>query len=128
MLKFLYIAAGGAIGALLRYLSAGLAHRFFNAGFPWGTLSVNLLGSFFVGLLWGLSETVLISQNMRLFLFIGILGAFTTFSAFSLENFNLLRDGEYWFAALNVFLNVFFGIALVFAGYFMLRSCAGIFK
>ena len=65
---------------------------------------------------------------MRLFLFIGILGAFTTFSAFSLENFNLLRDGEYWFAALNVFLNVFFGIALVFAGYFMLRSCAGIFK
>lgn len=128
MLKVFYIAVGGAIGAISRYWVSGVTHKVFNAGFPWGTLSVNLIGSLFIGLLWGLSETVIISQNIRLFLFIGILGSFTTFSSFSLENFNLLRDGEYWFMLLNVFLSLFLGIVLVFAGYFTSRFCTGILK
>lgn len=123
-----YIAIGGALGSILRYWVSGLTHKVFNGGFPWGTLSVNLIGSIVIGFLWGLSETVLISSNTRLFLFLGILGSFTTFSSFSLENFNLLRDGEYWPAALNIFLSVFFGIALVFIGYFISRLLTGLFK
>ena len=99
MLKLFCIASGGAIGALLRYVVSAFTHTILNADFPWGTLSVNLIGSLIIGSLWGLSETVLLSQNVRLFLLIGVLGSFTTFSSFTLENFTLLRDGEYWFAA-----------------------------
>lgn len=128
MLKIFYIGLGGAIGSIARYLVGGFAANFFKGIFPWGTLTVNLLGSLIVGFLWGLSETVVISQNIRFFLFVGILGGFTTFSAFSLENFNLLRNGEYWIAGLNIFLSIFLGIALVFAGYFLNRFCFGLLK
>ena len=92
MWKLAVIAAGGGLGAILRYLVSGVTYRYFSGGFPWGTLSVNLIGSLIIGLLWGMFETVSISPNIRLFLFIGILGSFTTFSAFSLENFHLVRD------------------------------------
>jgi CrcB protein len=128
MLRIFYIALGGALGSVFRYWISGLTHKVFNGGFPWGTLSVNLIGSLVIGLLWGLSETLIISNNMRVFLFLGVLGSFTTFSTFTLENFNLMRDGEYWLTALNVFLSISIGIALVFVGFIAARSYAGIFK
>lgn len=128
MSRFFYISMGGAIGALLRYYISGLAHRFLSGGFPWGTLSVNLLGSLIIGFFWGMFESVIVSQNIRLLFFIGILGSFTTFSAFSLENFHLLRDGEYGFAALNVAASLLLGIALIFAGYFISRSIFNIIR
>ncbi len=121
MTRLLYIAAGGAIGALLRYSVSGVIHRFLSNGFPWGTLGVNLSGSLLIGFLWGMFESVIVSQNIRLMIFIGILGSFTTFSTFSLENFHLLRDGEYGMFALNVSLSFVLGIVLVFAGYFVSR-------
>lgn len=121
MLRFFYVGIGGAIGAVLRYCVSGITYRFLGGGFPWGTLSVNLIGSLLIGFLWGLFESVVVSQNIRLLLFIGILGSFTTFSTFSLENFHLLRDKEFGFFALNVTVNLLFGIILIFAGYFISR-------
>ena len=121
MLRFFYVGVGGAVGALLRYLVSGWIYRFAAGGFPWGTLAVNLIGSFIIGLLWGVFEISIISQNLRLFLFMGILGSFTTFSTFSLESFSLLRDGEYGLLLLNVILSIVLGISLVFAGYLSAR-------
>jgi len=121
MSRFFYIAVGGASGALLRYWASGLAHRIGGSSFPWGTLSVNLIGSFLIGFLWGMFESVIVSQNTRILIFIGILGSFTTFSTFSLESFHLIRDGEYSLFFANIVSSFILGIALVFAGYFLSR-------
>ena len=128
MLKLLNIAFGGAIGAVLRYWVSGLSCKVFSGGFPWGTLIVNLIGSFIIGLIWGLLEIVTISQNIRLFIFIGLLGSFTTFSTFSLENFNLIQDGEYWLVLCNIAISVVLGVGLVFLGFFLSRSILQILK
>lgn len=125
MMKLFPIAAGGALGAMLRYWMSGFVHRFFSSTFPWGTLSVNLIGSLVIGFVWGISEAVIIPQTVRLFILIGILGAFTTFSTFSLENFTLLRDGEYWLVITNVSVSVLGGILLVFGGYLVSRLLIG---
>jgi CrcB protein len=122
MMKMFNIAIGGAMGALLRYWISGVAYRLLNSDFPWGTLSVNLAGSLVIGLMWGVSESVEFSQNMRMLIFIGILGSFTTFSTFSLENFHLLRHGEYWFLSVNIVASVLLGIVFVFAGFFISKS------
>ena len=119
MAKILLLAAGGAIGTLLRYSLSGLTYRFFDGIFPWGTLLVNLTGSFAIGLLWGLFDIENISSNLRNFIFIGILGGFTTFSTFALENFSLFRDGEIKLALSNIMVSNIFGIILVFAGYLL---------
>jgi len=117
MLKFAIIAAGGALGAVLRYLISGGVSRFAEGIFPWGTFAVNVSGAFVIGLFWEFfEENFFVSNDMRLFLFIGILGAYTTFSTYSLESLNLIRDGEFLPALLNIFLNNVFCIAFVFAG------------
>jgi CrcB protein len=119
---------GGALGSLLRYWVSGLSYRFLPAVFPWGTLAVNLIGSLLIGLLWGIFEVVIISQNIRLLIFIGTLGAFTSFSSFSLESFNLLQDGQYGFFFLNFLTTVIVGIGLVFLGYFASRFILNILR
>ncbi len=116
MARILYIAIGGAIGALLRYFISGIAYRLMGATFPYGTLSVNLIGSFFIGFLFEALGESLISPDVRMMIFIGILGAFTTFSSFSLETVNLMRDGEFLLALWNVLLNNVLGIGLAFLG------------
>ena len=128
MLKFLSIAFGGAAGALLRYGVSGLISRSFSGGFPLGTLAVNLIGSFLIGLIWGVLEIATISQNLKLFLLIGLLGSFTTFSTFSLENFSMLRDGEYWLVLFNVALSVVLGVMFVFIGFFVSRFTLDILR
>ncbi|MBN2482792.1 MAG: fluoride efflux transporter CrcB [Candidatus Omnitrophica bacterium] len=128
MMKIVYIAIGGALGALLRYWVSGLVYRFTSGTFPWGTLVVNLSGSFLIGLLWGMFETTTVPQNIRLFLFIGILGSFTTFSTFSLENFHLLRDGEYMLAGINIAASLILGITLAVCGFFLSRSVLHIIR
>lgn len=119
MTKLIVLAAGGAIGTILRYSVSGMTHRFFDSTFPWGTLSVNLAGSFVIGLLWGFFEAADLSPNARNFIFIGILGGFTTFSTFALENMNLFRDGEIRLAISNLLASNILGIVLVFAGFFI---------
>lgn len=116
-MKLLLVALGGAVGAAVRYIVSGLDYRYSCGIFPVGTLVVNLSGSFVIGLLWGLFEDRAVSPNMRMFIFIGILGGFTTFSTFALENFNLLRDGERTVAVANILISNLCGVFLVYAGY-----------
>jgi len=116
-MKWALIALGGAIGTVARYICSGLDYRWSNGVFPVSTLLVNLLGSLAIGFLWGLFERSAISPNARLFVLLGILGGFTTFSTFSLENFNLIRDGELKIALWNIGLTNVAGIALVFVGF-----------
>ncbi len=122
MIKLLLIAGGGAVGAVLRYAVSGLAYRLLEPTFPWGTLAVNLIGSFVIGLLWAVSERIPFPPTVTTFIFIGVLGAFTTFSTFTLETFNLLRDGEVLLGLGNVLASNVLGLALVWMGFIVARA------
>jgi CrcB protein len=115
MIKLLLLALGGATGTIARYGAAVLMTRLFPA-FPGGTLLVNLFGSLTIGLLWGLIGSQ-VSENTRLFLFVGLLGGFTTFSAFSIDSVNLFQDGLSKEAMIYVFSSVVGGIALAYVGF-----------
>lgn len=128
MTKYILLAAGGAIGTLLRYSLSGFTYRVVDGIFPWGTLFVNLTGSFAIGLLWGFFELGNMSPNMRNFIFAGVLGGFTTFSSFTLESFNLLRDGEIKYAISNILASNILGLALVFAGFYISRYIINVVK
>ena len=112
-MKWLLLMAAGALGTLARYSFSGIVYEAFGSRFPLGTLVVNLLGCFLVGFLASISETkFLLTPNMRTFLLIGFLGAFTTFSTFMLETANLIKDGQSWLAFWNVFLSVVVGFLI----------------
>lgn len=115
------VAAGGALGALARFSLSRWAQARTGGLLPWGTLIVNLTGCFGIGLLFGLFESIMVSPTIRAFLLIGFLGAFTTFSTYSIETLNLLRDGEVRFALFNVLLNNGLGLALTVAGWWTAR-------
>jgi CrcB protein len=117
LLNYLAIAIGGAIGACLRFaLSEWMLHLFGRA-FPFGTLLVNILGSFVIGLLYGLLITEQIAPNpWRIFVGIGVLGAFTTFSTFSMDTVLLLQQGDWFKAVANVVLNVVLCLTLAWLG------------
>ena len=122
MQQVLLVALGGSLGAIARYGVSTAVYRLTDPSFPWGTLAVNLIGSFVIGVLAELFDIVLIPAGWRLMLAIGFLGAFTTFSTFSLETVNLLRDGEMGLALTNVVVSNVFGIALVLAGVLSTRA------
>ena len=103
----LYVFAGGGIGAAARYWLTGVIHRAVPAGFPYGTLVVNITGCFVIGFLVTLlEERFLADPTLRIFLTIGILGGFTTFSSFSYETVALLRDAEVLRASVNIIASV----------------------
>jgi CrcB protein len=107
MTQLLAIASGGAIGALLRYWTSTAVHARLGMGFPYGTLTVNLLGSLLIGFLYiWLLERMSAGPALRAFLMIGLLGAFTTFSTFSMETLNLLESGQPGRALVNILLSV----------------------
>lgn len=128
MTKFLVIGLGGAIGAILRYYMGALDYRFSGGVFPVSTMVVNVSGCLVIGFLWGLFDQFPVSPNVRLFIFIGILGGYTTFSTFGLETFNLMRDGEYRIAAANMFLSVVLGVGAVFAGHAASKAWIQLFR
>jgi len=102
-----FIAAGGATGALMRYWMSNGIYALLGRGFPYGTLTVNVVGSLFMGFLYVfMIERMDISVEWRAGLLIGLLGAFTTFSTFSIETLNLLEAGEQLKAGLNILLSV----------------------
>jgi CrcB protein len=119
MLKIGLLLLGGASGTLLRYLVSGWAHNMVNTTFPIGTLLVNLAGSFLIGLVWGLTEEQSFSPSIRVFIFIGLFGGFTTFSTFSLETMHMFREGAYWPAIVNILVSNIGGIILVIGGLFL---------
>lgn len=118
MFKLVIVGIGGFIGSVARYLVGGWVHQLMNnPWFPFGTLAVNIIGCFLIGLLGGLSEShQVFSPETRLFLFIGVLGGFTTFSSFGYETFALARDGELLAAVININLQIFLGLGSVWAG------------
>ena len=117
MVKILYLILGGATGTLLRYWVSGLPHKIYDGVFPWGTLVVNLAGSFLIGFSYGFLGRENISTNVKLFLFIGIFGSFTTFSTFAFESLNLIRDGNIKFALINMLASNILGVFLVYVGF-----------
>ena len=107
MTQLAFIAAGGATGALMRYWMSNGIYALLGRGFPYGTLTVNIVGSLLMGFLYVfMIERMDVSVEWRAALMIGLLGAFTTFSTFSIETLNLLESGEQLKAALNVILSV----------------------
>ena len=119
MKNILIIGVGGFIGATLRYILAGFVHKIFSTTlFPVGTLGVNMLGCLLIGFLGGWSENLQVfSTEQRSFIFLGLLGSFTTFSTFGYETLALLRDHEVVFAFINVLIHVFMGLFAVWFGY-----------
>lgn len=118
MERLLWVGAGGFIGSSLRFLVSGWVYRALpTAAFPWGTLAVNVLGCFLIGLASGVAESRgVLGPGLRLFLLIGLLGGFTTFSTFAYETVTLGQDSETARALANVGLQVVCGLVAVWAG------------
>lgn len=122
MTPLLAVAGGGAIGAVARYLMAGAVQRTIGGAFPWGTLAVNLLGALLMGLIVECAARLwTLSGDLRLFLTTGILGGFTTFSAFSLETALMVEKGELAQAALYAMASVLLTVLFLFCGLWLVR-------
>lgn len=117
MINYLLIGAGGFIGAISRYVIGLWIGQRWGSSFPLGTFVINVTGSFLIGLLMTLlTERYMFNPQWRLFLVVGFLGAYTTFSTFEYETGSLVKDGEFLIAALNVVISVFLGFAALKAG------------
>jgi fluoride exporter len=126
-MKVLLAGCGGFLGSIARYLLGGAIHRLVQAPvFPFGTLVVNVSGCLAIGLLGGLADQRgLLSPGARVFLLIGVLGGFTTFSSFGYETFQLARDGETLLALANILLQLVLGLSAVWAGNAVIRLVWG---
>ncbi len=120
-MQLFYIGIFGGLGCMARFLASGWTHQLFGRSLPYGTLLVNIVGSFLLGLLmtFGLRGT-LFSPELRLGLTVGFLGGFTTFSTFSYETIRLLEEGSLWQAGVNVTLNL--SVCLIFSLFGMLLA------
>lgn len=126
MERFLWICLGGACGTGARYLVSGAVLRWLGSGFPYGTLAVNLLGSFLLGALMHLGLTVEgMSPTLRLALTTGVMGGFTTYSTFSYETMRLLQENAYALALSNVAITVLTCLAACFLGVVAARTIVG---
>jgi CrcB protein len=123
MLAYGYVALGGALGSVARFWMTGAVARLTGTGFPWGTILINIAGSFAIGCFAGLSVARQpLSPDLRAFLMAGICGGFTTFSAFSLQTFELLREGRLPAAVANIGLSVLLCVAASAAGFAVSRA------
>lgn len=121
--NLILVGVGGFLGSVSRYLVTVLLARQFTSSFPLGTLTVNVVGCFLIGILFALSEKGnLLTPEWRIFLTTGFCGGFTTFSTFSYESIRLLQDGEILYLSLNVALSVIVGFAATYLGMFFIKS------
>jgi CrcB protein len=126
MLRILLVGLAGLAGTLCRYWLSGAVSRRYGEAFPAGTLAVNLLGCFAAGLLFHLmQERDAFGETARAAVFVGLLGGFTTFSAYGIQTFALLREGRLGWAALNVVASNLLGLLMVFAGYAAAKVLGG---
>ncbi len=119
MENYFWIAVGGALGTAGRYWLSGVVARLIGETFPWGTLIINVTGSFVIGFfatLTGPDGRVFVGSTARQFVMIGICGGYTTFSSFSLQTLNLMNDGEWFKAGGNIGLSVALCLIAVWAG------------
>ena len=123
MLKtLLLVGLGGGVGSIIRYMAGLYVHRYFPSTFPWGTLAVNVLGCFLIGLFMGLSErSTSLDPNWRLLLVVGFCGGFTTFSALSMESIDLLQNNQAMTAFLYIGLSVVVGLSATLTGFLLMR-------
>ena len=123
MLNILFVGVGGFFGSIGRYLLSGAVYQMFpNLHFPIGTTVVNILGCFLIGIATALVEVRnLLSPEARVFLLIGMLGGFTTFSTFGYETIALLRDGAFLTGLANVLIQVIVGISAIWLGFNVIR-------
>ena len=121
----LAVAAGGALGSVARYLVGIASTRAFGLSFPWGTLIVNVVGSFLIGVfieLFALRANL--PQEVRVFLTVGICGGFTTFSTFSLDVYVLIERSQWWLAAAYVVASVVLSIGALVGALYLVRAAA----
>ncbi len=119
---YLWVALGGALGSVSRYWLSDLVAARFGESFPWGTLVINVTGSFLIGIFAAFSDPdgrALISPGARQFLMIGICGGYTTFSSFSLQTLRLAQEDEWLYAGGNVILSVVLCLVAVWLGYWL---------
>ena len=119
MASYFWIAIGSALGGVARYWFSGVVARLIGETFPWGTLFINIIGSFIIGFfatLTGPDGRILLPSVARQFVMIGLCGGFTTFSSFSLQTLNLATDGEYLYAGLYIVLSVVLCLIAVWLG------------
>ena len=120
MQNYVWIAIGSALGGVARYWCSGYVANQIGETFPWGTLFINILGSFVIGFfatLTGPDGRLLVSTTSRQFVMIGLCGGYTTFSSFSLQTLNLARDGEWLSAGGNIVLSVVLCLVAVWVGH-----------
>lgn len=114
---FLAIFFGGGLGSVMRYAVQLVMHeRIVAYNFPWATFTVNIIGSFFIGLFYSLSARFNLSEEVRLFLTAGLCGGFTTFSTFSNDNLALIREGQWLAALIYIVLSIVLGVVACLAG------------
>jgi CrcB protein len=122
---YFWIALGSAIGGVARYACSGLAARLIGETFPWGTLIVNVVGSFLIGFIATLTEPdgrYFVGSTARQFMMTGILGGYTTFSSFSIQTLNLMRDGQWLSAGANIGGSVVLCLVAVWLGHVLAVS------
>ncbi len=122
MTALFWVGLGGCIGSCARYLLSNLISASTSSSFPWATFTINVVGSFVIGIVYALSARSVLSFELRLFLATGICGGFTTFSTFSAETLILVRDGALFPAFLYVAGSVLAGLAATFVAMWILRS------
>ncbi|PSQ80977.1 MAG: fluoride efflux transporter CrcB [Bacteroidetes bacterium QS_8_68_15] len=123
--QLLLIAAGGALGALMRHAVAAAAQAAWGEALPYGTLAANLAGCFLIGLLWTVSEEASFAAGTRALVFTGVLGAFTTFSTYGLEAVTLLREGKVALALTYLLVSNGLGLGMVYLGLTAARRALG---
>ena len=122
MINYILVGIGAAIGGTLRYWISNVVFKIFSENFPYGTLVVNVVGSFILGfLMFYFNDRELLSPQLRLFLTIGFCGGFTTFSTFSFETMNLFRETQYLLGSVNILLNLLLCLIGVFLAYLLTK-------